>query len=222
MNPGGPIAPEVRAFVDGVSAELAALSGKRAADHVPDVVVEASNLVAAIIDADGRIADAELRAYLDGIGPLLDPPLFVTPSRLREGGMLDGRSSWLARPSVLVELLVSADGRHVTRRSHRYYAAALQLAHATAAVDLVPSPGELDAVDRFRTMLLQAMDLAGVPRPGQPDPRPPIPSPSSSVTGAVLRHRQRSPQHDRRMTCHRREPRRGARRARRARRSRRA
>ncbi len=181
MNPGGAIAPEVRVFVDDVTAELAALSGKRPGDHVADVVIEASNLVAAIIDADGRIADAELRAYLDGIGPLLDPPLFVTPSRLRAGGLLEGRTSWLARPSVLVELLVSADGHHVTRRSHRYYTAALQLAHATAAVDLVPSPGELEAIDRFRTMLLQAMDLAGVPRPGQPDPR----SPSPSVGGTL-------------------------------------
>src|SRR5687767_9067584 len=105
---GGPLAPEVRSFVDSVAAELAALSGKPAAQHVGDVVVEASNLVAAIVDADGRLADAELRAYLDGIGPLLDPPLFVTPSRLREGGLLNGRRAWLARPSVLVELLVSA------------------------------------------------------------------------------------------------------------------
>lgn len=176
---GGPLAPEVRAFVDAVSRELAALSGQPATAHVADAVVEASNLVAAIIDADGRLADAELRAYLDGIGPLLEPPLFVTPSRLREGGMLEGRKGWLARPSVLVELLVSADGRDVSRRVHRYYTAALQLAHSVAAVDLVPSPGELDAVDAFRTMLLQAMDLGGVPRPGQADPRPPRASPST-------------------------------------------
>jgi hypothetical protein len=175
----GPLAPEVRTFVADVAAELAALSGKPAAAHVGDVVVEASNLVAAIIDADGRLADAELRAYLDGIGPLLEPPLFVTPSRLREGGLLNGRRAWLARPSVLVELLVSADGRDVTRRSHRYYSAALQLAHAVAAIDLVPSPGELEAVDAFRTMLLQAMDLGGVPRPGQPDPRPPTSTPAT-------------------------------------------
>jgi Holliday junction resolvasome RuvABC ATP-dependent DNA helicase subunit len=173
------LAQEVRTFVDDVSTELAALSGKPAAAHVADVVVEASNLVAAIIDADGRLADAELRAYLDGIGPLLEPPLFVTPSRLREGGLLEGRQAWLARPSVLVELLVSADGRDITRRSHRYYTAALQLAHAVAAIDLVPSPAELEAVDGFRTMLLQAMDLGGVPRPGQPDPRPPTSMPST-------------------------------------------
>jgi hypothetical protein len=177
---GGPLAPEVRGFVDDVAAELSALSGKPAADHVADVVVEVSNLVAAFIDADGRLDDAELRAYLDSVGPLLDPPLFVTPSRLREGGLLRGRSSWLARPSVLAELLVRADGRDLTRRSHRYYTAALQLAHGVAAVDLVPSPTELEAVDAFRTMLLNAMDLAGVPRPGHPDPRPPTPTAAST------------------------------------------
>ena len=67
----------------------------------------------------------------------------------------------------------------------------MQLAHATAAVDLVPSPGELEAIDAFRTMLLQAMDLAGVPRPGQADP-PPIAatgprsaSPGPPVTSAA-------------------------------------
>jgi Holliday junction resolvasome RuvABC ATP-dependent DNA helicase subunit len=178
-GPGGPLAPEVRGFVNSVSEELAALSGKPAAEHLADAVIEASNLVAAIVDADGRLADAELRAYLDGIGPLLDPPLFVTPARLREGGLLAGRKSWLARPSVMVELLVSADARDVSRRVHRYYTAALQLAHAVAAIDLVPSPAELDAVDGLRTMLLQAMDLGGVPRPGQPDPRPPTPTPST-------------------------------------------
>ena len=211
---GGPLAPEIRAFVRDIAAELAALSGKPAAVHEPDVVVEASNLAAAIMDADGRVADAELRAYLDGIGPLLDPPLFVTPSRLREGGLLDGRAGWLARPSVLAELLISADGRHVTRRSHRYYAVALQLAHAVAAVDLVPSAGELEALDRFRTTLLQAMDLAGVPRPGQPDPRPPAPARGGvghRDTGARPRRRARGPAAGA-------QPRRGARRARCARR----
>ena len=66
---GGPLSPEVRAFVDAVAAELAALLGKPAADHVADVVVEASNLVAAIIDND----------YLNGETIRLDGALRMPP-----------------------------------------------------------------------------------------------------------------------------------------------
>ena len=36
----------------------------------------------------------------------------------------------------------------------RYYEAGIRLAHAAAAVDLVPSPDEIAAIDRFRNLLL--------------------------------------------------------------------
>ena len=69
---------------------------------------------------------------------------------------------------MLFDLLVKADRRDGTRRANRYYELAMHLAHVTAATDLVPSAKEIDAIDAFRTRLLQAMDAAGVPRPGQP------------------------------------------------------
>jgi SpoVK/Ycf46/Vps4 family AAA+-type ATPase len=81
--------------------------------------------------------------------------------------MLEGRSGWLAAPSTLFDLLVRADGRDGTRRSHRYYTHALEVAHAVAAIDQVPSPSEIEAIDRFRGVLLAAMDGAGVARPGR-------------------------------------------------------
>jgi AAA+ superfamily predicted ATPase len=162
----GALAKYVSAFVDVVDGDLAALSGGRS--HHADAVVEASNLVSALVEADGRLTDAELNAWLDDIGPLLDPPVFVTPDRLREGDLLRGRRTWLDRPSTMFDLLVRADARDGDRRSHRYYARALELAHAAAAVDLVPSPSELDAVDAYRSVLLAAMDGAGVERPGRP------------------------------------------------------
>jgi SpoVK/Ycf46/Vps4 family AAA+-type ATPase len=74
----------------------------------------------------------------------------------------------------LFDLLVKADSRDAGRRSATYYELALKLAHAAAAIDLIPSPDEIAAIDAFRTMLLQAMDGAAVPRPGRP---------ASSTTG---------------------------------------
>jgi SpoVK/Ycf46/Vps4 family AAA+-type ATPase len=82
--------------------------------------------------------------------------------------MLDGKAAWLDRPSTLFDLLLKADARDGERRANRYYDLALKLAHATAAIDLVPAPAEIDAIDRFRSTLLSAMDAAGVARPGRP------------------------------------------------------
>ena len=122
----------------------------------------------ALLDADGRLSDAELRAWIEDVGSLLTPPVIVTPQRLRDGDMLAGTATWIQRPSTLFDLLLKADVRDGERRANRYYDVALKLAHATAAIDLVPSPDEIGAIDRFRSTLLQAMDSAGIPRPGQP------------------------------------------------------
>jgi Holliday junction resolvasome RuvABC ATP-dependent DNA helicase subunit len=160
---------DVAEFIDGIAAELGSLSGRPTADHAADAVIEASNLVAAIIAADGRLTDSELDAYLDTIGPLLDPPLITSAAHVRETDLFSRRDQWLGEPSILFDLLVKADHRDGTRRSNRYYEFALRLAHVTAATDLVPSSAEIEAIDAYRTRLLQAMDDAGVARPGQPD-----------------------------------------------------
>jgi len=161
----GPLAKYVSAFVDTIDRDLAALAGE---SHRDDCLREASDLVSALLDADGRLSDAELRAWLDDVGSLLTPPVIVTPQRLREGEMLTGTAAWLERPSTLFDLLLKADARDGERRANRYYDVALKLAHATAAIDLVPSPDEIGAIDRFRSTLLQAMDATAIPRPGQP------------------------------------------------------
>ena len=165
----GPIDEDVAGFVNGIARELAELSGRPDAEHIADAVIEASNLVAAVIAADGRLTDSELDAYLDSIGPLLTPPLITTAAQLREGDLFTNRQQWLVEPGVLFDLLVKADRRDGTRRSNRYYELAMHLAHVTAATDLVPSQSELQAIDTFRTGLLRAMDAAGVARPGQPN-----------------------------------------------------
>jgi SpoVK/Ycf46/Vps4 family AAA+-type ATPase len=50
--------------------------------------------------------------------------------------------------------------------------AAVEVAHAVFALDDHPSHAELTAIERFRSMLLRAMDAAGVPRPGGPARQP--------------------------------------------------
>ena len=177
---------DVTEFVEGVAHELGELSGRAIEAHMPDAVIEASNLVAAIIAADGRLTDSELDAYLDALGALLDPPLLTSAAHVRETDLFRHRDEWLAEPSVLFDLFVKADRKNGTRRSNRYYELSMRLAHVTAAIDLVPSSDEVRAIDGYRTRLLQAMDAAGVARPGQPDtarqPTPAMVTPARTST----------------------------------------
>ncbi len=188
--PGAPLIDAVGRFVEALSDELAVLSGRAAATYRPDVAVEASNIVAGVIAADGRITADEAEVYLDAVGQRLQPPLLISSVDLRASGMLNGRAAWLQRPSVLFDLLVKSDARAATVRSHRYYAAALELAHMAAAIDLVPSPSEIEAIDTLRMAMLAAMDAAGVPRPGQapaaqPSAPPPAPAPTAAPVDTV-------------------------------------
>ena len=161
----GVLAKYVDAFVDGVGADLSDLSGR---DHRGEVVVEASDLVAAVVAADGRFTAAELEAWLDDLGARLEPPVLVSSEQLRTSELLAGKERWLSRPSTLADLLLRADARDGGRRAARYYELGIRLAHAAASVDLVPSPDEIAAIDDLRSTLLVAFDAAGVPRPGRP------------------------------------------------------
>ncbi len=169
---GNPFADAVDGFVDQLCDELAVLSGRPAAQYRTEVVQEAANVVAAVLAADERLTADEAEAYLDVIGTRLDPPLRVSSVDLRAARGLAGRDAWLRQPSVLFDLLVRADARSAsaTVRSHRYYTLALGLAHVAAALDLVPSPTEIAAIDVLRGTLLRHLDSAGVVRPGQPVP----------------------------------------------------
>ncbi len=181
---GGALEQYVDGFVEGVGAELSALSGRT---HGVDCAVEVADLVSAVLDADGRLTTSELEAWLGDVGSRLDPPVNVTPQRLRDGDLIRGKASWLERPSTMFDLLVRADARDGTRRSHRYYELAMKVAHASAALDLVPSPDEIAAIDRFRTTLLSAMAEGLVPRPGQPAATGGGPGRTSAGGGAPTR-----------------------------------
>lgn len=161
----GPLANYLDTFIDDVDATLTALSG---ASHRAECTVEAEQIVSAILAADGRHTNTELSVWLGDVGPRLEPPVLITTRQLRDSDLLADKQHWLDQPSTLFDLLVRADGRDDEGRSHIYYERALKLAHATAALDLVPSPDEIAAIDKFRDILLRAMDDAGVARPGQP------------------------------------------------------
>ncbi len=177
----GPLGTYVTAFVDGVEAELAGLSGEH---HHTECRVEAGDLVAAVLASDGRLTTTELEAWLDDIGPHLEPPVIISPQRLRDSDLLSGKAAWLEQPSTLFDLLVRADARDGGLRAATYYDLALKLAHATAAIDLVPSPDEIAAIDGFRAMLLRTLDAHRVSRPGRPA-TPSRAGSTSSETSAI-------------------------------------
>jgi len=189
----GALAQYVDAFVDGVGADLAELSSSTrqpSGDYRAEAIVEASDLVAAVIDSDGRHSGAELESWLDDLGLRLTPPVLVDSTTLRESQLLAGKAAWLDRPSALAMLLIDADRRDATsgqhgRRAVRYYELAVRLAHAAASVDLVPSPDEIAAIDRYRSALLAAFDRAGLPRPGRDNPGGAPPRPPAPGAGAT-------------------------------------
>jgi AAA+ superfamily predicted ATPase len=171
-------------LIEGMSEVLSELSGGKS--HRADCVIEASNLVAAFIDSDGRHSEAELDGWVEAIGTKLDPPMIVTATTLRSDDTFGGRKEWLEQPSTMFDLLVKADAKDMRRRANEYYTLALALAHATASLDLVPSPGEVEAIDKFRTMLLTTMDEHGVPRPGQPDAAAPASRAGATAGGTTV------------------------------------
>ena len=169
----GPLGDDIDRFIDAISDDLADLSRKTPSSHRPDVIVEAANIVAAAMSADDRLSDDESWAYVTGIGTISDPAVVGTPAELRAAGVFTTRADWVLSPSVLFDLLVRADARDGTNRSHRYHDLALRLCRSTVAIDLVTSSAELDLIENFRHMMLASFDAAGVPRPGQPRTRLP-------------------------------------------------
>ena len=175
---------DIDRFIDSVCDDLSDLSKRPSEAHRVDVVVEAASIVAAAFAADGRLSDDESWAYVTGIGMISDPPVVGTPAELRAGDVFTGKAEWVKAPSVLFDLLVRADARDGTTRSHRYHDRALRLCRAAVAIDLVTSPAELDLIENFRHTMLDALDAAGVVRPGQ-KPIPPRPAAPSAVAPAA-------------------------------------
>jgi len=167
--------------------EVAAGVGQHDERLTDDVLVEANDLVAAFIDADGRQADDELWAYIAAFGVGGADLRRATPNDVRAAGLVRGRSAWLAKPSALFEVLAAADRRNGSTHTAAYYDAALKLAHAVAALDAYPSTAELEALEGFRSMLRGAIPAA----------RPPVAAPvteaEATATQAVSPEPELSP-----------------------------
>jgi hypothetical protein len=168
------LADAVERFITVVGQDLAALVASRGLDTTrvrADLEVEVAELVGAFIDTDATHTDAELEAYLRVIGPTRPGRLArATPDGLRRAGVLNGKRALLTHPSRVFEVLLEADRLEQASgttggRSWRYLREVIALGQAVASIDLHATPGELDAITRFRTVLLGAMSRAGVEHP---------------------------------------------------------
>ena len=147
-------------FVAELAPEVARIS-PRILDS--DLSLEAYNLVAAFIDVDGHHSEEELWAFITTFAPRFETQLQrATPADVRRAGLVAGKASWLEKPSVLFEILVRHDAATGSSVSARYRDVAMDLARAVCAIDAMPSPVKLVALDHFRTRLQKAMDDAGV------------------------------------------------------------
>jgi hypothetical protein len=145
--------------------ELAGRAGRTDGMAREDVALEAAAIAAGVLDADVKLTDDELRAYLVALGPLLFGSGYANPQELRASGILTGKRAFLHQPSPLFELLVDADTVDGGQRSWRYYRVAMDLAHVAASLDLHTSQAELELIGRFRATLLARIRYAGIPRP---------------------------------------------------------
>ena len=138
-----------------------------------DVVVDAYNLACGFIDADERHTDDELWALIAAFGHRMPTQLGrAAPSDVREAGLLVGRRDRVDKPSALLDVLVRADARDRGDRAVRYARLGARIGHVVAAIDLVPSESELEAIDRFRAMVYRVIDGTAVATAGGDDPSP--------------------------------------------------
>ncbi len=185
----------VDAFITDLAPVLVRLGQElkiaRPQNLLEDVALEAFNLAAGFVDADGVHTDEECWAFIVVFGPRFDTVArAASPPVLRAAGLLTGRRTFLDAPSALFDLLVRADVRNGTAHSWTYYLDALNIGHLICSLDAAPSHAELSALERFRSMLLATMDNAGAARPGGPrpvrtpgpgDPATPAPGPGTST-----------------------------------------
>ena len=170
MDPDRALAEAVDAFCDALGPRVrdlaASVDGIDGEQVAADVQVEAYNLAAAFIDADGLHTDAELWSFLTTFGPRFGGSLaHATPTDVRTARLVAGRRSFLDEPSELLEVLLTADGRDGTSLASLYYDRALAIGFAIASLDQMASPVELAAIESFRGRILDRIsEVRGVGR----------------------------------------------------------
>ncbi len=153
------LTPRVRELADSVT-------GVDGARIEVDVQVEAYNLAAAFIDADGLHTDPELWSFISAFGPRFGGSLARSaPADVRSARLLADRVRFLEEPSELAEVLLTADARDGTDLASLYYDRALAIGFAVASIDQHTAPAELAAIERFRGRLLDRIsEVRGVAR----------------------------------------------------------
>lgn len=181
--PAGTLRVPVQSFVSELTPALARLSpdvGER------DVALEAFNLAASFVDADGRHTDDELAELMVAFAPWLDHLARVSPADVRRNDLVTGKRSWKDRPSEMFQILVAADQRDRQRSSWRYYELAMLVAHTVCSLDDYPARDELADLDRFRRILLDAMRAVGVGPPAAAPAAAGAPSPAAAPAAETL------------------------------------
>ena len=171
-------------FIDGVAGSLEEVSrgvdGLHRDDLRGDVALEAFNLVCGLASADGRVSDDTLWEVLAAFGPVLETRLAgTTPADMRESGLVEAQRGFTDKPSAMFEVLLAADRRAGSSHARGYYELAVELAFAVAAIDLYTSERELAAVERFRGMLLDAIEKV------ETGPRPATATPTAAEAAAA-------------------------------------
>jgi Cdc6-like AAA superfamily ATPase len=183
MSSDAALTEAVRAFVREVGDDLevvcAALPQVDRDRLRRDVALDAFNLAAGLIDADGRQTDDEIGALVIATAGLIDNTDLVraTPDDVRRSGLLAGRAAHLGEVSSLFTLLLDADRRDGTRRARTYRDRAVSLAHVVASLDQLPTDDELRAIERLRASLDDALvgaetEVAAAPKPTTSTPGP--------------------------------------------------
>jgi hypothetical protein len=176
-----------RRFVDAVAAALEDL-GAEVAGVDPgrwrhDATLEAFNLACGLVAIDHRISDDELWELLGAFGPLLDTQLGgATPDALRESRLVDAQRAFAEQPSAMFEVLLAADATRGSSHARTYYRHAVEIGFAVAAIDLHTSETELDAIERYRGMLLAAIDAMEAARAAADGGAPTPPTPPTPPT----------------------------------------
>jgi hypothetical protein len=169
---------------DALEAIGSSVTGVRVDRLRHDVSLEAFNLVCGLVAHDHRVTDDELWEVLAAFGPLLEAAVAgATPGDLRASGLIDAQRGFAHRPSALFEVLLAADAGSTSAHARTYYRAAVELAFAVAAIDLHTTQTELDAIERFRGMLLAEIESMEARRgsapPATPTETAPAPAPAA-------------------------------------------
>ena len=129
------------------------------------LLVEARQLAAGFLCADGRLGDRELIAFRRSFGAI-DPEVANGPlSGLRQSDVVTRDANFIRRASPLFEQLTVNDRAAGTADAWIYYEAALGIGHAMCALADIPSRDCLASLDEYRGVLLAHLRSDAIARP---------------------------------------------------------